>query len=217
MSKISLEKFIEKTRGTKQPTPWGTLAGQCVSLVQQYIKQCLDQPARARGNARDWATTYVREGLGYKVSKAQKGDLVVYTYKPYGHIAIFIDENTVYEQNVRSHDNRCAGYGALWKNYAKVYLRPYSSLITNDTSGTSYAGNYPTLPPRTYFRRGDTGSNVKLLQKFLNWANGDRLVVDGIIGNKTIASVKSFQKKVGIEQDGLFGKKSLEKAKSFKR
>lgn len=73
----------------------------------------------------------------------------------------------------------------------------------------------PTLPTRTYFRKGDTGVNVKLLQELLNHINKDKLAVDGIIGNKTIASVKKFQRKHGLVSDGLFGKKSLAKAKEI--
>ena len=43
MTKISLKEFIDKTKGTKVDVPWGNgkLKGQCVSLVQQYIHQCL--------------------------------------------------------------------------------------------------------------------------------------------------------------------------------
>ena len=57
MSKISLEKFIERTKGTRVDVPWksdGHLKGQCVSLVQQYLLQCLEQPSKPRGNAKDW-------------------------------------------------------------------------------------------------------------------------------------------------------------------
>jgi hypothetical protein len=85
-----------------------------------------------------------------------------------------------------------------------------------DPDGTkTYTGTFPTLPSRGYFKKGDTGTQVKNLQKFLNWALDLNLVVDGIIGNATINAVKQFQKKVKITQDGLFGKTSLNKAKSY--
>lgn len=77
----------------------------------------------------------------------------------------------------------------------------------------TYDGNYPTLPFRGYFKKGDTGANVKLLQKLLNWLNDTNLVVDGILGVKTQAEVKKFQKNHALVVDGLFGKKSLAKAK----
>lgn len=80
-----------------------------------------------------------------------------------------------------------------------------------------YTGTFPTLPSRGYFKKNDTGTQVKHLQNFLNWANGSKLSVDGIIGNKTIEGVKVFQRKVNLSVDGLFGKNSLSKAKNFKK
>ena len=79
----------------------------------------------------------------------------------------------------------------------------------------TYSGTFPTLPSRGYFKKGDTGTQVKNLQKFLNWANDCKLSVDGVIGNNSISQVKVFQKKVSLTQDGLFGKSSLSKAKSY--
>lgn len=82
---------------------------------------------------------------------------------------------------------------------------------------TTYTGTFPTLPSRGYFKKGDKGTQVKNLQKFLNWALGLKLDVDGIIGNKTISAIKQFQKITGIKIDGLFGKDSLAKAKKYKK
>lgn len=86
--------------------------------------------------------------------------------------------------------------------------------ISKDGNST-YNGTFPTLPSRGYFKNGDKSDQVKNLQKFLNWATGANLSVDGIIGTKTINAVKSFQKNVGVPQDGLFGKNSLAKAKTY--
>lgn len=81
----------------------------------------------------------------------------------------------------------------------------------------AYSGTYPKLPSRGYFRKGDKGTEVKNLQKLLNWLNSAKLSIDGIIGDKTIAEVKKFQKSVKISCDGLFGKNSLAKAKTVKK
>ena len=87
-----------------------------------------------------------------------------------------------------------------------------------DPDGTkTYTGTFPTLPSRGYFKKGDKGTQVKNLQKFLNWALDLNLVVDGIIGDATINAVKRFQKEVKITSDGLFGKSSLNKAKTYKK
>ncbi len=137
MSKISLEKFIENTKGTQVDVPWETkskLKGQCVSLIQQYILQCLEQPAQARGDAKDWITSYVNEGLGFVADKPRKGDILVFPNDgvingvSYGHIAICVDENTLYDQNNFRHDNGLCGYGQIFTT-DYVVLRPYAELI----------------------------------------------------------------------------------------
>lgn len=81
----------------------------------------------------------------------------------------------------------------------------------------TYSGVFPTLPKRGYFKKGDTGIEVKHLQMFLNWANGSKLSVDGILGNNTLTQVGIFQSKVGLKQDKLFGKNCLAKAKSYNK
>lgn len=80
-----------------------------------------------------------------------------------------------------------------------------------------YEGKFPTLPLRGYFKKGDKGANVKLLQKLLNWLNGSKLSVDGELGPKTQAQVRAFQSGNGLTVDGLFGRKSLAKAKEIKK
>ena len=82
---------------------------------------------------------------------------------------------------------------------------------------TKYKGTFPKLPSRGYFKKWDKGTQVRNLQKFLNWSVNSNLVIDGVIGDKTIAAVKKFQKVVGISQDGLFGKNTLAKAKSYSK
>lgn len=72
------------------------------------------------------------------------------------------------------------------------------------------------LPSRGYFTFGDTGDNVKILQRFLNERGFDCGDVDGIYGNATKSAVKRFQKRYGLEADGLFGKESLKKANELK-
>ncbi len=81
----------------------------------------------------------------------------------------------------------------------------------------AYTGTFPKLPNRGYFKKSDKGTEVKNLQKFLNWAVGSKLTVDGVLGDKSISAIKQFQKVVSLKQDGLFGKNCLSKAKSYKK
>lgn len=101
---------------------------------------------------------------------------------------------------------------------ASVY--PKSATNTSTTaiaSKKSYSGTFPTIPKRGYFKKGDKGEQVKNLQRFLNWYGGYGLVIDGIVGTKTIAAVKKFQKAADISVDGQFGSKSLSAAKNAKK
>ena len=80
----------------------------------------------------------------------------------------------------------------------------------------AYSGNFPKLPKRGYFKKGDKGKQVKRLQKFLKWY-GYNVKVDGKCGAKTIKTIKKFQKSIGMKADGRFGKKTLAKAKKIKK
>ena len=80
------------------------------------------------------------------------------------------------------------------------------------TKSQSYSGTYP----KSGLKKGNSGTQVKYLQKFLNWAISSGLSADGKFGTKTQSSVKRFQKKVGLTQSGVFNSNTLSKAKSYK-
>lgn len=93
-----------------------------------------------------------------------------------------------------------------------------NTTVKYETKKVGYTGTFPKLPARGYFKRGDNSKQVKYLQLFLNWFNSKYgLVIDGVIGSKTIRAVERFQKDTGLAVDGLFGKKCLKKAKEYKK
>ena len=114
MIKMTLSEFISKTKGTKQALPNGGQNGQCVSLIQQYLIQCYNIPFKARGHAKDFGKNIVKGGLAKQVTKPSYGDLIVYSGSIsnlwYGHIAIYIDEHYMYDQNNSTHDRGKTGY-----------------------------------------------------------------------------------------------------------
>jgi hypothetical protein len=95
----------------------------------------------------------------------------------------------------------------------------------SSTTKKTYSGTFPKLPARGYFyynpktpkKYYDSGTQVKNVQRFLNWAIGSKLAVDGYYGKATYKAVKNFQREVKIAQDGLFGSACLSKAKTFKK
>lgn len=78
---------------------------------------------------------------------------------------------------------------------------------------TAYQGPFPKLPHRGWFTSGDKGEEVKKMQKFLNWYGGYGLVVDGIVGRKTIEAVRYYQGRERLKVDGAFGSECLARAK----
>ena len=109
-----------------------------------------------------------------------------------------------------------AGY-----DYAKVQAKVNELLAATKKA---YSGKFPTLPQRGYFMNGDGyrtlesyNGQIKLLQKFLNWAINAGLKVDGKYGDNTEKAVKLYQEKYNLTQDGKFGSKSLAKAKTIKK
>lgn len=146
-----------------------------------------------------------------------------YVYKVSGNTVYTIEGNTSGGSSVV--DN---GGGVAKKSYSTSYSRilgygkPRYNLDTSTKTETTkskktYSGTFPTLPSRGYFKKGDKGTQVKNLQKFLNWYGGYKLTVDGDFGSNTYAAVRNFQSNEKLTIDGLFGKNCLTKAKTIKK
>lgn len=94
----SLQQFREwAVKNKSVATPAGTYKGQCVSLIQQYLKQVFNIPFQARGNAKDFTPPgFVR------VSNLRPGDIVRYGANyggGYGHIGLIDDTGAFLDQN----------------------------------------------------------------------------------------------------------------------
>lgn len=97
--------------------------------------------------------------------------------------------------------------------------------------GEYWKGNYPVLPGRGYYIKGDGydtyvsfQNQIKYIQEYMNWAldvkelpNKKFLDTDGYYGKKTVQAVTTFQEKVGITQDGSYGQKTLNAAKAYRK
>ena len=123
---ISLNAFVNKYNGTRVGVPWGYV-GQCVSLAQRYLNECLGYDMHPRGNAKDWVNTLQSEGIARPVNgPAQAGDLIVYGSGyggGYGHIAIALGNGKMFDQNNSSHDGGRAGITNIFGTY--TIMRPY--------------------------------------------------------------------------------------------
>ncbi len=103
--------------------------------------------------------------------------------------------------------------------FATTGTQPATAPVTQNSAASvkkAYSGTFPKLPKRGYFKKGDKGTQVKNLQKFLKWYRYS-IKVDGKYGKNTVKTVKKFQKAMKTKQDGKFGKKTLAKAKEVKK
>lgn len=85
--------------------------------------------------------------------------------------------------------------------------------VTSTPVKKAYSGTFP----KGTLKKGSKGTQVKYLQKFLNWYGNYGLKVDGSFGSTTEKAVKAFQKATVLKIDGIFGSNSLAKAKSIKK
>ena len=222
-----LHKLGDFYNGNKNGFSWcDVFVDWCfvTAFGEERALELLCQPKKSCGAGVGYSCDYYKN-KGQFYTSAQIGDQIFFKnskgVRTHTGLVYQVDSNYVYTVEGNSGDgvrqkkyaiNSSSIYGYGRPNY-KVESQPVPCATTPVKKG--YTGVFPTLPSRTYFRNKDKGQQVKYLQMFLNWANGDRLVVDGIIGPKTISSVKKFQRNTGLVVDGLFGKKSLAKAKSI--
>lgn len=104
------------------------------------------------------------------------------------------------------------GNDYIWLQFLKDCADVTDNSTTTVTANT-FTGKFPKLPLRGYFQMKDKGTNVKKLQKFLNWYGNYGLDVDGILGSMTFKAVMDFQKCEKLTVDGYFGKDCLKKSK----
>lgn len=90
---------------------------------------------------------------------------------------------------------------SFWYGQGQAYRSTFGGSTTTETTTTPVA--------KSYMSRGDSGDNVKQLQKLLN-GFGTNLTEDGIFGADTQKAVIDFQNKYGLTPDGLAGQKTLD-------
>lgn len=73
----------------------------------------------------------------------------------------------------------------------------------------------PYGEPAVIIKKGSVGNGAKWVQWELN-EEGAGLVIDGEIGDKSVAAIKNYQDKYGLEVDGIVGKQTREVMKKHK-
>ena len=127
---MNLNEFYKKYNG-KNVDVDNYAGAQCVDLIKAYFRDVLNVPVKAYGNAINYWTSFEKhKELTSNFEKVnglpKKGDIVIFNYAPYGHIAIVwaINGNTltVFEQNRTGKHDKCT-LGKYTTNKVKGYLR----------------------------------------------------------------------------------------------
>lgn len=132
-------------------------------------------------------------------AKAKTGDIVTYDHATTsgGHICIYHDGKIKH-----------AAYESWYGRTTSVGSR-FSSKVNKNFKVYRAKGTYEGS-----LHLGDSGDEVKKLQKFLNWYYGaDVLTVDGIFGKQTALILRKFQDDNGLTVDGYCGPATLAKMK----
>jgi hypothetical protein len=97
---MTLEEYKNSVNG-KQVEEGGSSDAlyQCVDAVNGYISKVLGLPKILGTNAKDFITKGVASGNFEKVSTAQVGDIAVWNWGDYGHIAIYLGNGQYLTQN----------------------------------------------------------------------------------------------------------------------
>lgn len=133
--KQKIASFVTKTRGKEIANPDGSYAGECVSLVRQFLEQVHSIRTGKWGNAIDYrkgasgGNELEKRGFVWRTDKKfADGDIIVWdSYidgKNFGHVGIFY-QGQVYDQNDTRHSPaRTANFsGPVWSSGYRGYWR----------------------------------------------------------------------------------------------
>ena len=107
---------------------------------------------------------------------------------------------------------------AHYKHLDGTYAVMDSAVKTETPSKWKYYKAYKVLGAcRTYYKKGDYGYDIVYIQKFLKWYGVYSGTASGDFNASTETAVKKFQKATGLNQDGVVGEKTIAKMKSIKK
>lgn len=161
------------------------------------------------------AALYKKKNAWY-TKNPKKGDQIFFQNAKGGicHTGLVykVDSSKVYtiEGNTSSANGVVANGGCVAK---KSYTLNY-----NRIAGYGRPNYTPALPTTVGLKKGDSGEQVKRLQRCLNYLIGSKLAVDGVFGTETRKALVKFQTQYIITKDksGVYGTKTKAKMKSLR-
>jgi hypothetical protein len=142
-----------------------------------------------------WADRFVYKGIA-PANKSQDGDIVLFSYDGGGH-AIIRGNGVYYEANYPTY------FGHTNPSLARLRRKQNDTIV---------------LRPKNYLAKGDTGAEVKKLQRYMIWGGwlakgGD----DSAFGAKTETAVKNMQNALNVVADGKVGSDTLQAMRAYRK
>lgn len=164
------------------------------SIFANWVALQADVPRSNAANARSWLS------VGRKTSHPWPGDVVVFWRNSpnswQGHVGFFMGFD---------HDNNevfCLGGNQ--NNEVNISKYPLSRVLQFRRLKPDESLDIP----RGYLRKGDTGLNVKNLQRILIDKGYLQGTADGVFGENTEKALKQLQRDHQITVDGIYGNES---------
>lgn len=168
---------------------------------------------------------------GSKHTKGMAADIVVKDIKP-AEVAKYAESLGI--KGIGLYEGSDGNFVHIDTRTIKSFWYGHAQAKRNTFGGApkAYTGTFPNIKvkytvtdkkgkkstkTRNYLTAGDQGTEVKNLQKFLNWYGSYGLTVDGDFGSKTDVAVEKFQAAEKLIIDGKFGSKCLAAAKKVKK
>jgi hypothetical protein len=89
---MTIEEFIQKYNGRYLDYD-GKYGCQCKDLFSFYNEEVVENPHYVRGNAINLWDNAPKEYY-QKVGSPKKGDVVIWNYRPYGHVGVYVEGTT---------------------------------------------------------------------------------------------------------------------------
>lgn len=215
---MTAKEFYNKHNGRAVDVD-GTAGVQCVDLFKAFTKEnygisnynCTNGYASGLWIYRK-SKPYYSKFKEVSINSLQNGDWVFWAKGskpcPKSHVAMYYN-GKFFGQNQGQKAARLINIstsGVLGVLRPKMYIKKAST--TTNTSSSSF------LPARGYIKLGDRSENISKLatfmrSKFPSYTSSKAL--GNLYGPNLMASIKEFQRRVGLKPDGCVGKLTLAK------
>lgn len=207
----ALKKYMKKTAKISQ-TDCGYFSSTCVratGIANSFL--CLPGSYKDSYPKVPGTMTIASKGA-INVNNLEPGDVIRYRKTSGQHTVIYIGNGQIAHAS-RSHAFPRISSTKPWTN----------SNVKTSTIQVLRAKPISKEVTRNYLKEGDSGEEVKKLQKYINWFfkekyGKDVLSVDGKFGVNTQNYCKLMQSDLGFsDADGLVGPKTVEAMKAYKK